>query len=303
MPISDEAKDHLRAALAGSQSILAALAAEIAGRRRIADLAPDLIRAFNRSMTAQDKGCQAKIAIVDALNALECEADDAVLRGIRHVQMEPAFGGQIDTAANLRAGCAVMLANTRHSLAGIELTNLLVDPEVNPRRAAVKALAHLGTDGAEMVIRLKALVGDGEPDIVGECFVALMSNWPQRSMSFVKGFLESPNLGVAEQAAIALGQSHESEAFDILRERWENNMSPDVRRMLLLPIALLRRDEAFEFLVEVVRSSGSKLAASAVTALGIYADGKSRSKIHEAVTNRNDPLISEAFTGEFASGS
>lgn len=299
--ISDEAVDTLAHALKGSQATLAALAAEIAGIRRIADLEQDMVRAFNRFMTSPDKGCQAKTAIAESLQKLDHLGDEVYLRGIRHIQMEPVFGGKKDMADDLRASCAVALANMRHPRAPFELTNLLVDKEVNPRRAAIKALAHLGTEGAEMVIRLKALVGDKEPEVLGESFTALLSMSPGSSIGFVGGFLELGNPAVAEQAALALGQSHEAEAFELLRDHWETNMAPEVRRMLILPISLLRRDDAFDFLIEVIGSSGPKLASEAVTALAVYADDKSRRRVHDAVKGRNDPAVTAAFTRAFGS--
>ena len=301
--ISDEAVETLRRALKGSQATLAALAAEIAGIRRIADLEQDLVRAFNRFIANPDKGCQAKTAIAEALQKLDYLGDEVYLRGIRHIQMEPVFGGKKDMADDLRASCAVALANMRHPRAGLELTNLLIDRELNPRRAAIKALAHLGTEGAEMVIRLKALVGDKEAEVLGECFTALLSMSPGSSIGFVGGFLDSGNPAVAEQAALALGQSHEAEAFELLRERWETNIAPDFRQLLILPISLLRRDDAFDFLIEVIDSSGPKLAAEAVTALAVYADDKSRRRVRDAVQKRDEPTVTAAFTRAFGSDS
>lgn len=297
-PISGDSIDTLRGALKGSQATLAALAAEIAGLRRVADLEQDMVRAFNRFMANPDKGCQAKTAIAEALQRLDHVGDEVYLRGIRHVQMEPVFGGKKDMADDLRASCAVALANMRHPQAPFELTRLLVDPEINPRRAAIKALAHLGSEGGEMVIRLKALQGDTEPTIMGECFIALLSISPSTSIGFVGEFLES-RLEVAEQAALALGQSHEAEAFEILHEHWETNIAPDFRRMLIVPISLLRRDDAFDFLVEVILNSGPKLASEAVTALALYADDRSRRKVRDAVKDRDDPTVTAAFTREF----
>ena len=43
-----------------------------------------------------------KVAIVEALNALGYEHTPTFLQGIRHVQMEPVYGGRVDTAAVLR---------------------------------------------------------------------------------------------------------------------------------------------------------------------------------------------------------
>lgn len=117
-----------------------------------------------------------------------------------------------------------------------------------------------------------------------------------QAIGFVGGFLDSGNPVVVEQAALALGQSHEAEAFELLREHWKSNIAPEVRRMLILPISLLRMDDAFDFLIEVIESSGPKLASEAVTALAVYADDKSRRRVHDAVNARNDPTISAAFT-------
>lgn len=297
--ITGEAIECLRSTLRGSQATLAALAAQIIAHRRIADLEQELVKAFDRFITGTDKGCQAKTAIVVALQKLNHLDDEVYLRGIRHVQMEPVYGGQADMAADLRAECAVALANMRHPNAGFELTNLLVDPEVNPRRAAVKALTHLGTEGAVMVIRLKALTGDPEPEILGECFSALMALSPTASMSFVGRFLDSPNLALAEQAAMVLGQSHEAEAFRMLSEAWDNNVNPGFRRMLLLPISLLRRDEAFEFLLGIVENGNTRLAEAALSVLGVYADEKGRHRIRDAVNMRGDSAVSDTFKREF----
>jgi hypothetical protein len=85
----------------------------------------------------------------------------------------------------------------------------------------------------------------------------------------------------------------------MLHEHWENNFDPEFRKMMLLPISLLRRDEAFAFLLDVVQSRGTKLAEEAVKVLGIYADDQSRRKIRDAVKQRNDPQITAAFKREF----
>lgn len=297
--ISAEVLQILREALGGSQAVLAGVAAEIAGLRRIADMEPDIVAAFGRFMDHTDKGCQAKIAIAEALSRLECNADDVFLRGVRHVQMEPSFGKPVDTADNLRAECAMALARLQHPQSAFELTNLLVDPQINPRRAAIKSLAYLGGVEGELLLRLKSLVGDEEAEIMGECFNGLISMAPDKSLGFVAQFLDSKDMSVAEQAALALGQSHEAEAFEILRERWEANIHPEFRRMLLLPISLLRRDEAFSFLLDVVETGGAKLAAGAMTSLTLYADDESRRKIADIVRKRRDPLVSQAFEREF----
>lgn len=108
------------------------------------------------------------------------------------------------------------------------------------------------------------------------------------------------NLPVQDiEAALSLGQSHEAEAFELLREAWDNNMSPAFRRMLLLPIALLRSDDAFEFLVNLVESVSPKLADALMSALAVYADDAGLRKVQDAVHRRGDQPMTDAFTREF----
>src|SRR5436309_16060236 len=75
-------------------------------------LAPDLITAFPRFLedpVRRDPGCVAKTGIVHALLSFGDAASDVFLRGVVHVQREPAFGPPIDTAPELRATSAMGL--------------------------------------------------------------------------------------------------------------------------------------------------------------------------------------------------
>src|SRR5688572_15359659 len=86
--------DHLaelRKALADKTNLVVAEAAEIVGARNLADLAPDLVAAFDRFMIKPadvDPLCLAKKAVVEALNTIDHSDADVFLRGVRHVQME-----------------------------------------------------------------------------------------------------------------------------------------------------------------------------------------------------------------------
>ena len=71
------------------------------------------------------------------MEALGSEEAEVALRGMRYEQWEPVYGGRVDTAANLRGRCAVMLARMRYPEAHIELVRLLVDAEAPARLAAV----------------------------------------------------------------------------------------------------------------------------------------------------------------------
>ena len=83
-----------------------ARAAEIVAEWELAPFELALIAAFDRFLpdaVRRDPTCAAKIAIAEALNRLESREAELFLRGVRHVQPEPVWGGREDTAARLRA--------------------------------------------------------------------------------------------------------------------------------------------------------------------------------------------------------
>jgi hypothetical protein len=311
--MTDESIADIKRALNGSTSLLTARAAGIVGQLRLEDLIPDMISAFQRLMVdgvKKDKLCLAKIAIADALNAMDYLGEEVFVSGAYYTQKEPAFGGFIDPATKVRCACAFGLARIAHPSAHYVLTDLLrdplhgvgvrftdpvEDPEYEVRAAAAKALTYMGSPEAELLLRLKVLSDDKNLEVIGECFSGLMTMSPSRSLDFVARFLKSENLQMVGCAALAIGQSHLPGAFEALKNTWDANPSPAARSVLLLPIALLRLDEAFDFLLEIVSKSPSKLAMEAVNVLSLYADDTSVQKVRTAVEARGDAEISRAF--------
>jgi len=289
--MSEEAVREIKRTLNGRASLLVAVAAQIAAKRGLIDLAPDLIAAFEKFMVngaGTDKQCNAKGAIADALNKMEYPGAEAFLAGASYVQMEPAYGGPVDTAVEVRCSCAYGLARIGHPDALYVLADMLVDAERAVRVASAKAITYLGTLEGELLLRLKALTGDVELDVTGECFTGLLTMTAERSLGFVARFLSSHDAAVAERAALAVGESQASRAFEVLREQWDNDVSPARRRVLLLPIALVRSDAAFEFLIEVARTGDRLTAAQAVSALGLYSDDRSLAIVREVLALRSD---------------
>ena len=298
-----EALPALREALRSPHNALAARAAALAAGRALTALIPDLLAAFDRFMEdplRTDKGCRAKRAIVEALNALAHTDPAPYLRGIRHVQREPVFGGRADTADALRAQCAFALVRLGYRDVLFELVTLLADREAPARRAAVQALAHIEADASELLLRHKALAGDADPDVTGECLSGLMKLAPARSAEFVARFLAAEDRITAESAALALGNSGYAGAFDLLRARWEQSIDPAFKQMLLLPMALTRRDEAVAFLLELIATAHTATAAKAVDALRIYgADPRRREAVERAVSERDESAITNVFEKRF----
>src|SRR5580704_13681631 len=154
-----------------------AAASATAERWESSALAPDLVEAFDRLMSNPaklDPGCKALIAITQALVQVDDPAAKVYFAGIRHVQMEGSFGPPVDAAAPLRGLCARGLARMGHPDALLECVTLLVDREVPARAGAIRAIAEAGRPEGILLLRLKALLGDKEDEIVAECFSALL---------------------------------------------------------------------------------------------------------------------------------
>ena len=262
-PSSPESRQELARALAARINLLAAKAAKIAGEARLQDLVTQLVDAFDRFLVnpeTTDKGCAAKTEIARALVALEHDSPDVFLRAIRHVQMEPTWTPpyRIDTAAVLRGTAALGLAQTGYQDTGSELVRLLADREREARVGAVRALAYWGGTEALLLLQYKAMIGDEDAGVTGECFSGLLHFAPQRSLDFVAGYLDDPDDAVAEAAALALGESKLDSAFAILKEK----VRPPIRRTVLLAIAMLRREEAIAYLVERIAAGDNEALAA-----------------------------------------
>jgi hypothetical protein len=280
-----------------------AAAAATAERLEVSGLAPDLVEAFERLMgnpAKLDPGCKATIAITQALVQMEDSAAKVYFAGIRHVQMEGSFGPSVDVAAPLRGLCARGLARMGHPDALLECVTLLADREIPARAGAIRAVADAGRADGVLLLRLKALLGDKEDEIVAECFGALLRLDPVRSVDFVAQFLNSRSSGLGEQAALALGESRLAAAFDVLREAWERGGASEQRRTLLVAIAMLRSDPALEFLLERLASESGPVAADALAGLAFYArDEAVMSRVEAIIRERGEGALEAVFAREF----
>lgn len=302
-PITEESLRELRQALSNRSPHLVAKAASIAGELDLASLTPDLEAAFDRMMVnplASDKGCGGKAAIAEALYRLGAPSDGVFIRGIRHVQREPVFGGAADTAVPLRAHCAMGLARMGHPDLLLELADLLADSEPPARAAAARAIGYGGRGDGIPLLRYKALTGDADPGVVGECFASLLQLAPASSLAFVAGFLRSGHATVAEAAALALGQARPEGGFPVLRDWYRGVNDADLRRSGALAIALSRQDAATAFLLDEARRARPAAAADALRALAIYAhDPSLRARVLDAAAGRDDDEVRSVLHESF----
>jgi len=303
-PETPESLTELRKVLRGRFSHAAAKAAELAGEHEIHTLVPDLVAAFDRFMAdpvRSDPGCRAKAAIAEALYRMGAHEPALFLRGLRHRQMEPVYGGRVDSAGPLRGACAFGLIRIGYPDVLTEVAELLADPEAPVRQMAAQALAYTESAAAVPLLRLKALIGDEEPHVLMECLLALLKIAPAPSLEFVERFLNSSTAEIAESAALALGSSRLVEAVPVLCGWWERVREPALRRTGLLALALIKRDNAIDFLIALLSDAPGLTARDALTALAVYRhDPVLRKRVAEAVAARRDRALRSAFEKEFS---
>lgn len=294
-------------ALASPSFRVVARAAAMAGERRMDERIGDLLAAWPRFIEdgpKQDPQCVAKAAITAALLALEHDGVEFWLAGIRTVQLEPSWGEPVDTAIDVRCNCALGLVNTRYRRAIVELTALLNDSEMRVRAGTARALSCGDPDQAEPLLRFKIEVGDKDPEVLAECFSALLSIAPEESMAVVGARLSDDDEAVRDYAALALGESRHPLALDHLIAAWKQPFaSADLRGVLARAAALHRSEAAFEWLIDLIRNGTMQDAALASDALSVYernavlmkrvADAQAARRESGAARNRPPPIRAE----------
>lgn len=291
-PAGSEAISTLRQIIHSKYGVAVAQAARIVAQAELRELIPDLVAAFERFMqnAAADPNCHAKKAIADALYRLEYPEEQPFLTGVRHIQMEPVWGGQVDTAPGLRGICALGLVRMNYPDVMVELGDLLADSESEARVGAVRAIAYRNDPQGIPLLRLRVKVGD-QPAVLSECFAAMLRIAPAQSLPLVASFLNHSDPQVCEMAAIALGESRLPETLPLLQNWWNRIHNADLRQTALLAMAMLRSDESIEFLLSLIAHQKKPDAQAALAALRIYQDDRDLAQRIQQQLDQRDDLI------------
>jgi HEAT repeat protein len=285
-----EGLKHLTKALAGKSNLVAAKAARIAGETQWTELTDELVKAFDRFLKRGleiDKGCRALTAIARALYALDYDGAELYLAGMRHVQQEPGYLGANDTAVELRAICAMGLVSTNYRYKLRELVDLLVDPEWQARAGAVRAIATAGSEAAALLLRLKAHIGDKEPDVMADCFSGLLAVEGGEALPLVTSFADGRAREVREAAILALGESRRAEAVEWLKEKFARTADGETRQAILLALATSRTEAAIEFVIGLIRSGSEQASAMALSAMEVNrGDRRIQEEVEKALQHR-----------------
>jgi HEAT repeat protein len=302
-PTSEESHAILRQALSSKYSPAVAQAAQLVGEFELAEFIPELVAGFDRCMLKpkdSDPGCLAKQAIAETLYRLNHSDETLFLKGIRHIQREPVWGGQVDTAPRLRGTCALGLVRMNYPNVMVELADLLADPEPEARIGAARAIAYNETEAGIPLLRLRVKVGDTGA-VLSECLTGLLRLAPTESLALVQDLLHKRSTkGATEDsetnqvAALALGESKLPEAFPVLCDWWQGVVDRETRRIGLLAIATLRQDEAIQFLLSLIATGHLADARDALQALNLYRqDTALWNRVCSTVEHRQDKTLGQ----------
>ncbi len=269
--------DPLRKALSNRNNFIVAKAADLIREFHAEEFTPDLPRAFDRffeNAEKTDPQCWAKNALSRTLAAFEHQDPETFLRGMRHIQMEPVWGGRSDTAGTLRSTCALALVQCR-TLTEAELlahlVDLFADKDKTVRREVLKAVTQISSPSAALLLRARAVLANDEPEVLGACYSGVLSIDGISAIPWVSQFMASAD-DAAGEAALAISSTNSAEAFECLKRRLLESADPWWRSVLLSAIALCRQEAALEFLLAQVQTES------------LYAEGAIESILRAAPT-------------------
>jgi hypothetical protein len=297
--------EYLRRALGNRNNFLVAKAARAVGDAGLHALLPDALAAYDRffaDAVKSDPQCWAKNALVKTLIKLEHRQKDAYLRGLRHHQLEPVWGGSSDTAGALRGACTHALVDCP-GIADADLLTVLLEPLVDTdktvRMEAARAIGQVGGTGAALVLRLRALLGptpadEDVPEVLGAVYSALLSVEGASAVPLVAAAMKEGD-DLAAEAALALAEVRVPEALAALQQRLREGADPRFASVLLNAIALSRMTEAMDFLIGLIEGEARE-AAGAIEAIGQIAPSEElRARVQRAVEQTGSPRLEAAF--------
>jgi hypothetical protein len=268
----EAAEPELAKALTHRNNLIVSKAAGLVLHHQLTGLTPILAAAFTRfveNSAKSDPQCWAKNAIAKTLAAFEYQEPELFLVGIRHVQLEPGWGGSTDTAGTLRSTSALALVQCRevnsHRLL-IHLIPLLADKELPVRINVVRAIEQVGNDSAALLLRMLAEFPSKDPELLGACFSGVLALEGPSAIEWAGRFLSREDDSAAE-AVMAIAQTHTLEAFQLLRSTFAAARDSWFRSTVLSAIALTRRQEAIDWLLGLVANEEDDQATGAHEAL------------------------------------
>ena len=301
-PNDPAAKKELRRVLAGKQGLLISVAAT-AVESGADDLVEPATQAFARLLedpVSRDPQCHGKLAIARALYERNHDDFDLYESGVTHVQREPIMGGSVDTAAELRGVCLMALVVQQHPRAWVYVGAMLADPERSARLAAMRAIDAGGrADIAEPLLRMAVEV-ERDPEVAMDALAGLLHLDPHGNLPLAAARLRGEDAERAGAAALALGSARPEGAFALLTEALEQAFDEQRRHTCATGLAMLRNDNAWQHLVELIMDGDARMARVALDALAAFRDHPGlHERVEAAVLDRGDDRLQTAFSRAF----
>ncbi len=305
LDLDAEQKQLVKKMLGNRSNLLVAKAARLAGDGGLGELTPDLIVAYDRffmDAVKTDSQCWAKSALAKALVKLEYRSKDVYLRGMRHHQLEPVWGGQSDTAGTLRSTCTHALVDCP-GISDAELLTALLGPltdtDKTVRIEAARAVAQVGGVSAALLLRLRALLGKDEPEVLGAVYSALLDLEGAQAIPLVAQYLKEGD-DVAAEAAFALSENRSQEGLAALLARLHAGCDAWFGSVLLSAVALTRLPEAMDYLLEKI-ARDAREGAAAIEAIGRTSpNAELRARVWQAVEQADSMRLRQAFRQHLA---
>lgn len=302
-------------ALADKSPYVGALAAEALGES--ADDAAALtmterFRFLSEDGPARDPGCHIRANLAFALGRLDYRPASDVLRlGIRTTQIEPVGGVPFDTAAHLRANCALALAQIRDPDCVRDIALLLFDRsgfarlgpdptlKMEPRKAAARALSLTGRLEARLPLTLRLVHPENEaPEVLQDCMQALVELEDPHALEVLEPYLRHEDMRLAAYAALTIAQTQSPDAAALLDSAIPS-LSGDPLRATVLALTTLRTPEATELLYTLTRSDREAVRVAAIDALPPNA--ASRTVLEALFAHDSSPRVRAAAKAALAS--
>jgi hypothetical protein len=260
----------LRKFLTHKSNFLVAKAARITREHDHRTLTPDLVQAFHRFLVdaaTTDPQCWAKNALIETLAAFDYQEPEPFLAGIEHHQLESTWGGQVDTAGPLRGQSALALVTCRgmssHQVLHL-LTPLFADVDLPVQVNAARAVEQIGTDSSVLLLKLRAELASGAPELLGACYSGVLRLEGPAALPWATRFLnpKSPDEASTE-AAFAIADLRTEAAARALIATHKQTRDRDFRDTLLTALALTRHETAIDFLFTLI-AEGNPTAREAL---------------------------------------
>ena len=235
--------------------------------------------------------------------------------GIRTVQIEPVGGVPFDTAAHLRANCALALAQLRDvdavrdialllfDRAGYALRGVHPDPtlKMEPRKAAARALALTGSVQARLPLTLRLVHPENEtPEVLQECMQALVDLEDPHALEVLEPYLHHDDARLTTFAGLMIARTQAPEAAALLGGAVQR-LSGDPLQAMVLALTTLRTPEAYVLLHELARAEREQVRLAVVGALP--PDAASREMLEDLAARDSSQRVRTAAATALREGS